>query len=69
MSRISWIGTAASIIGAFTVAVKFAALGYCFFLLGSLAWTLVGIERKDQALIVLNGVFLIANLVGLYNAL
>lgn len=65
---ISWIGTIASIIGAFTVALGFALLGYVFFLVGSISWLGIGIAKKDKALAVLNAFFLTANLIGLYNA-
>jgi hypothetical protein len=68
INKISWLGTTASIIGAFIVASKLFFLGYCFFIIGSLSWLLVGFSRKDKSLIVLNGTFFLANILGLYNA-
>jgi hypothetical protein len=68
INKISWLGTMASIIGAFIVASKLFFLGYCFFIIGSLSWLLVGFSRKDKSLIVLNGTFFLANILGLYNA-
>lgn len=68
INKISWIGTLSSIIGAFIVASKLFLLGYCFFIVGSLSWLLVGYYRKDKSLIVLNGTFFLANILGLYNA-
>ena len=68
LNKISWIGTFSSIIGAFIVASQLFFLGYCFFIIGSLSWLLVGYYRKDKSLIVLNGTFFLANILGLYNA-
>jgi NADH:ubiquinone oxidoreductase subunit 5 (subunit L)/multisubunit Na+/H+ antiporter MnhA subunit len=68
INKISWIGTLTSIIGAFIVASKLFLLGYCFFIIGSLSWLLVGFYRKDKSLITLNGTFFLANILGLYNA-
>jgi uncharacterized membrane protein len=68
ITKISWIGTMASIIGAFIVASKLFLIGYCFFIVGSVAWLIVGYARKDNSLIVLNGTFFLANLLGLANS-
>lgn len=69
MKIISWFGTIASILGSFTVAMQFLLPGYCMFVCGSISWLIVGIKRADKALITLNGTFMLANIVGLYNAL
>jgi hypothetical protein len=66
---ISWLGTLASIIGAFLVASQIIFIGYLAFIIGSASWLFVGFNRKDNSLIVLNGVFFLANLLGIYNAL
>jgi NADH:ubiquinone oxidoreductase subunit 5 (subunit L)/multisubunit Na+/H+ antiporter MnhA subunit len=68
INKISWVGTLSSIIGAFIVASKLFFLGYCFFIVGSLSWLLVGYYRKDKSLIVLNGTFFLANILGLFNS-
>ena len=65
----SWLGTLASIIGAFLVASQIIFIGYLAFIIGSASWLFVGFKRKDNSLIVLNGVFFLANLLGIYNAL
>jgi hypothetical protein len=67
MKFLAWIGTAASIAGSYVVAMQIFLLGYCFFTVGSVAWLLVGLHRKDKALCVLNGAFAGANILGLYN--
>jgi len=69
INKISWLGTIASIIGAFIVASKLFFIGYCFFMVGSVSWLIVGIVRKDKSLIVLNGTFFIANILGFFNSL
>jgi len=66
---ISWLGTLTSIIGAFLVASQIILFGYCAFIIGSVSWLIVGIVNKDKPLIVLNGTFFMANLLGLYNVL
>lgn len=64
---IAWVGTIASIIGAFLVAYKFMLSGYVIFIIGSGVWFAIGIKRKDSALWSLNLTFLIADFIGLYN--
>jgi hypothetical protein len=66
---ISWLGTITSIIGAFLVASQIVLFGYCAFIIGSVSWLFVGFKRRDNSLIVLNGVFFLANLLGLYNVI
>lgn len=69
MKIISWIGTIASILGAYLVALQFILVGYVAFSIGSITWLFVGISRKDNALIVMNGTFFVANMIGLYYAI
>lgn len=68
MKIVSWIGTVASILGAYLVALQFILVGYVAFSIGSITWLIVGMKRRDSALIVMNGTFFIANMIGLYNA-
>lgn len=62
-----WLGTIASVAGAFILAIKYPVTGYSFFVLGSGAWFIVGFWTKDKAMITLNAFFLAADFVGLYN--
>ena len=66
---LAWVGTATSIIGAFVVASQYMLAGYSFFLMGSFSWLITGIYRRDNALIILNFTFFLANILGFYNAL
>lgn len=68
MKYIAWLGTVASIIGAFLVAFQVIFIGYCAFIVGSIAWLYIGIIKKDSALYTLNGTFFLANIIGLFNA-
>ena len=67
MKFTGWLGTLASIVGSFLVALQFMLVGYSCFLVGSIAWLYIGVTRGDKPLVVLNGAFLIANLIGFYN--
>ena len=68
-NKVSWFGTISSVAGSFTVALGFTLSGYIAFLCGSISWLYIGFTDKNKPLIVLNGCFLAANLIGLYNAL
>ena len=59
-----WIGTISSIIGSFAVAFQIYILGYALFILGSIVWATIGLITKDKALVILNGFFLCANIIG-----
>jgi uncharacterized membrane protein len=65
---ISWLGTLTSIIGSFLVALHYFQFGYVCFIIGSASWLFVGYTRKDSALITMNLIFFLANILGLYNA-
>lgn len=66
---ISWIGTLTSVVGSFAVANHYFLVGYVLFIVGSLSWAIIAITKNDRALLTMNGVFFIANLMGLYNAI
>ena len=69
MNKIAWLGTMASIIGAFLMAFGIILAGYTCFTIGSISWLFVGIVRKDNSLITLNGTFFVANIIGLVRAI
>jgi len=69
MNKIAWIGTVASILGAFLMAFGIILAGYICFTLGSISWLFVGFKRKDNSLITLNGTFFVANIIGLIRAI
>lgn len=67
LNVLSWFGTFVSILGSFAVASAMFKIGYVLFTFGSAAWLTVAFVRRDKSLGVLNGTFLLANLLGIYN--
>lgn len=65
---VSWLGTIASILGAFLMAFGHLQSGYCFFTVGSASWLAIGFIARDRALLTLNATFFVANVIGLYRA-
>ena len=63
---LGWIGCIGGIIGAFAVANEFRA-GYIPFLIGASAYCVVAFRQRDYPLLLLNIVFAMANVNGLYN--
>lgn len=64
---LAWLGTISSISGSFLVALGFLKIGYTLFLIGALSWLVVGVNKRDKPLVVLNSVYLVANIIGLVN--
>jgi hypothetical protein len=62
---LAWIGTISSIMGSFLVALGIMGSGYICFITGSISWLIIAAIRRDKALGVLNGAFLIANIIGI----
>ena len=60
-------GTICGIIGAFLVAFKFGQWGYPFFFISSMCLLYSAIRLRQRNYIALQGVFLSANIVGLFN--
>ena len=69
MNKLQWFGTVSSVLGSFIVALGFTLIGYLAFLFGAITWLVVGFVSKNKPLIVLNGFFLAANMIGLYRAI
>lgn len=69
LKYISWAATVLSVLGAFMVANGINLLGYTCFILGSFGWGYIGLVNKDNALTTMQGIFLMANIMGLYNAI
>lgn len=64
MNKLEWFGTVSSILGSFAIAFGHMKLGYTLFLFGSLSWLVVGVVTKNRPLVVLNGTFFVANVIG-----
>lgn len=66
---IETLGTFCGIVGAFLVAMKMGERGYPFFFASSMLLLYSAIKNKQKNFIALQGVFLAANIVGLFNYL
>lgn len=69
IKAIETIGTICGIIGAFLVALKMGAYGYPFFFVSSFCLMTSAIALKQKNFIALQGVFFVANVIGLFNYL
>ena len=61
------IGTICGIIGAFLVAMKMGDIGYPFFFVSSFCLMISAISLRQRNFIALQGVFFVANVIGLFN--
>lgn len=62
---ISWLGTINSIAGAFLVANNFFLTGYLFFCAGAIFLLIMAKMLKNDALMLLEFIFLVANINGI----
>lgn len=65
---LSWTGTGCSILGSFAVAGHLFLAGYIAFLVGAAALLTVFVRDRNWSMIVLQLFFMVANVIGLYNA-
>ena len=65
LKSVSWAGTAFSILGAFLVANGFFLIGYIIFASGAVLWIIVAKMLKNRAMLLLEFIFLIANINGI----
>jgi hypothetical protein len=63
-----WIGTGAGIFGAILIALDIGVVEYGFslFLVSSLLWCAVGLAQREPSLAVLQAVFTVINILGLW---
>jgi hypothetical protein len=69
MKILEIIGTICGIIGAFLVAFKMGNLGYPFFFVSSMCLMVSAVGFKQKNFMALQGVFFLANVIGLINYL
>ena len=65
---LKWLGTVAGIGGAVLVALNIPASGwgFVFFLVSSVCWGTAALTIREWSLLLLQGVFTIINLIGIY---
>lgn len=60
-------GVACAIVGSFMVARGVLAMGFCFFFISSICLLYSAIKQKNWNLSVLQGTFLVSNVLGISN--
>lgn len=67
---LSWLGSLTGIIGALLIATATSMIiGYIFFIISSSSWLIVSYLTNNNSLLVMNIVFTIINMIGLYTYL
>ena len=68
LTFLKWLGTALAIIGALAIAlnIPYSGWGFVAFLVSSLSWSIAGFMMKEPSLVVLQGTFVVINLIGIY---
>ncbi len=69
LTPLKWIGTGTGVAGAILIALNIAAvgIGFVLFTVSSSLWTYAGWAHREMSLVVLQGVFLVIDVVGVYN--
>jgi hypothetical protein len=68
LTAAKWIGTATGVAGAILVALNLGtvAYGFALFLVSSVLWCAIGLIQREPSLVVLQGVFTVINVLGLW---
>lgn len=69
LTPVKWVGTATGIAGALLIALNIGhvGIGFVLFAVSSALWAVAGWVHREMSLVVLQGVFLIIDLVGIWN--
>lgn len=65
---VSWLGTTGQLIGAVLLAGRYLTPSYCYGIMsaGAAAWFLVACRQRNYALMVLNGTYIVINIIGMW---
>ena len=68
LSLAKWAGTVFGVTGASLIALNLPISGWGFllFLVSSVSWTVAGVMMREHSLILLNAVFTVINVLGIY---
>ena len=68
LTFLKWLGTALAIVGALAIAlnIPYSGWGFVACLVSSVRWSIAGLMMKEPSLMVLQGTFVIINLLGIY---
>ena len=69
LKPLKWIGTGTGGAGAILIALNIGAvgIGFVLFTVSSSLWAFAGWAHREMSLVVLQGVFLVIDVVGVYN--
>ena len=68
LTFLKWFGTALAVVGALAIALNlpYSGWGFVAFLVSSISWSIAGFMMKEPSLMVLQGTFVIINVLGIY---
>ncbi len=68
LTILKWFGTVTGVVGASILAlnIPISGWGWVLFALSALAWTIAGLAQRDTSLVVLQGAFLVVDLIGVW---
>ena len=68
MTVLKWFGTVTGVAGAMILAlnIPISGWGWVLFALSALAWTIAGLVQRETSLVVLQGAFLVVDLIGIW---
>lgn len=69
LATFGWLGTFTGIIGGTLIALNlpdYSKFGFIFFLMSAVSWLVQGYKNKDYPLIILNCVFIVIDILGVY---
>ena len=69
LGHAKWLGTIAGVVGAMLIALNIGqvGMGFILFTVSSTLWLIAGWMHREMSLVVLQGVFLVIDIVGIYN--
>ena len=70
LATFGWLGTFTGIIGGVFIAINsvhYSKFGFIFFLISALSWLVQGYKNNDYPLVLLNTIFVVIDLLGIYN--
>jgi len=68
LTALKWLGTLTGVAGAAILAlnIPISGWGWVLFAISAFAWTVAGLAQRDASLVVLQGAFLLVDLIGIW---
>ncbi len=70
LATFGWLGAFTGIIGGILLAFNspdYSKFGFIFFLVSATSWLIQGVQNKDHPLVILNAVFIVVDMLGIYH--